>query len=49
VLALELTLVRYDDRPDRCTVCPPKATGVQRMSTWISVDRSLVVSAASMR
>ncbi|WP_135364005.1 DUF7511 domain-containing protein [Halosimplex halophilum] len=47
--ALELALVRYADRPDRCTVHPPDATGVERMSTWISVDRSLVVDAASMR
>ncbi|PSQ21778.1 hypothetical protein BRD06_10780 [Halobacteriales archaeon QS_9_67_15] len=46
---LELALVRYDERPDRCTVCPAASTGVERMSTWISVDRSLVVSAASMR
>ncbi|WP_436910173.1 DUF7511 domain-containing protein [Halosimplex marinum] len=47
--ALELALVRYADRPDRCTIHPPDATGVERMSTWISVDRTLVVDAASMR
>jgi hypothetical protein len=46
---LELALVQYADRPDRCTVHPADATGVERMSTWISVDRSLVVDAASMR
>ncbi|WP_415381249.1 hypothetical protein [Halosimplex sp. TS25] len=46
---LELALVRYADRPDRCTIHPPDATGVDRMSTWISVDRSLVVDADSMR
>jgi len=46
---LELALVKYADRPDRCTIHPPDATGIERMSTWISVDRSLVVDAASMR
>ena len=46
---LELALVRYDDRPDRCTIHPPETTGIERMSTWISVDRSLVVDAATMR
>jgi len=46
---LELALVRYDDRPDRCTIHPPETTGVERMSTWLSVDRSLVVDVASMR
>ncbi|WP_123533329.1 DUF7511 domain-containing protein [Halosimplex salinum] len=46
---LELALVRYDDRPDRCTIHPADATGVERMSTWISVDRSLVVDGESMR
>ncbi|MFC7139061.1 hypothetical protein ACFQMA_04310 [Halosimplex aquaticum] len=46
---LELALVRYTDRPDRCTIHPPDATGVERMSTWISVDRSLVVDVDSMR
>lgn len=46
---LELALVRYADRPDRCTIHPPDATGVDRMSKWISVDRSLVVDVDSMR
>lgn len=46
---LELALVRYADRPDRCTIHPPDATGVERMSTWISVDRSLVLDVGSMR
>ena len=46
---LDLALVRYADRPDRCTIHPPDLTGVERMSTWISVDRTLVVDAETMR
>ncbi|WP_436927155.1 DUF7511 domain-containing protein [Halosimplex amylolyticum] len=46
---LELALVTYADRPDRCTVYPSGATGVERMSTWVSVDRSLLVGRESMQ
>jgi len=46
---LSMTVVRYSDSPDRCTVYPPGLSGIARMSTWISADRSLFVDVASMR
>lgn len=39
---LQLTIVRYDDRPDRGTIHPPDLSGIERMETWISVDLSVV-------
>jgi len=48
-IELSMTVVRYSDSPDRCTVYPPGLSGVARMSTWISADRSLCVDVASMR
>ncbi|MFB6073730.1 MAG: hypothetical protein ABEJ89_01815 [Haloarculaceae archaeon] len=41
---LQLALVEYADGPDRCTVYPPDATGLDRAATWISVDRTCVRS-----
>jgi len=46
---LSMTVVRYSDSPDRCTVYPPGLSGVARMSTWLSADRSLFVDVDSMR
>jgi len=46
---LSLTVVRYADGPDRCTVYPPDATGDARLSTWLSVDYEVVVDLASMQ
>lgn len=46
---LAMTVVTYDDMADRCTVYPPGLSSVARMSTWISVDRSAVVSLREMR
>ncbi|MBX0287306.1 DUF7511 domain-containing protein [Haloarcula salinisoli] len=46
---LSLTVVRYADGPDRCTIYPPDATGDVRMSTWLSVDYGAVVDLTSMQ
>jgi hypothetical protein len=46
---LALTVVRYADRPDRCTIFPPESTGDARMSTWLSADYDAVVDLASMQ
>ena len=40
---LSLTVVRYTDTADRCTVHPADAAGDRRMSTWLSADRSAFV------
>lgn len=48
-LDLRLTVVEYNDRPDRCTVYPPGLTSIERMATWLSADRSAFVSLESMQ
>ena len=37
-VALESTLVRYEDGPDRLTVYPPGLSSVARMSMWLTAD-----------
>ncbi|MEF8806896.1 DUF7511 domain-containing protein [Natronomonas sp.] len=46
---LECRTVRRADEPDRLTVYPADATGIPRMSTWLSVDASCVVDLESVR
>lgn len=41
--------VRRSDGPDRTTIYPADATGVPRMSTWLSVNTSCVVGLESVR
>jgi len=48
-LRLSLTVVRYTDRPDRCTVYPPDASGDARMAEWITVNREVCVDLGPMR
>jgi len=48
-VGLTLTVVRYTDRPDRCTVYPPEASRDARMSTWLTVDQSVCVDLDSVR
>jgi hypothetical protein len=46
---LSLTVVKYTDTPDRCTLHPPDVSGDARLATWISADRDAFVSCSSMR
>lgn len=46
---LQLAIVEYENRPDRGTIHPPQATGVDRMETWLSVDRDIVVDLSAWR
>ena len=46
---LSLTVVRYADGPDRCTIYPPEATGDARMSTWLSADYGSFVDLDAMQ
>ncbi|WP_245180724.1 DUF7511 domain-containing protein [Haloarcula amylovorans] len=46
---LSMTVVQYTDGPDRCTVYPPGLSGVARMSTWLSADRSAFVDLDGMQ
>ncbi|GAA0667029.1 hypothetical protein ACFQDG_09080 [Natronoarchaeum mannanilyticum] len=42
-------VVSYPDAPDRCTIFPPDATGVARMSTWLTADHDAFVDLATVR
>ncbi|WP_423999430.1 DUF7511 domain-containing protein [Haloarcula salina] len=46
---LSMTVVEYSGEPDRCTVSPEGLSGLARLSTWLTVDRSVVVDLSSMR
>ena len=46
---LRMTLVRYDDAPDHCTIYPPGLTSPERVSRWVSADRGSVVALSGMR
>lgn len=46
---LALAIVHYSDRPDRCTVYPPDASGVARLTNWLSVDCDLLCSLEDWR
>lgn len=46
---LRREVVSYPDAPDRCTIFPPDATGVARMSTWLTADRDAFVDLATVR
>jgi len=46
---LRLAVVRRDGGPDRATVHPSEATGIERMETWLSVDLSVVTDLSARR
>ena len=47
--ALKLVVVERDGGPDRATIHPPGLTGVARMETWLSTDRSATVDLSAWR
>jgi hypothetical protein len=48
-LDLQLTLVRYDDGPDRCTVAPRRVPDGKRTTTWLSANRAAFEDLTAMR
>jgi hypothetical protein len=46
---LSMTVVEYTGEPDRCTVSPRGLSGVAKLSTWITVDKEVVVNLDAMR
>lgn len=46
---LEGTVVRYDDRPDACTIHPSDPTERERTTTWITARGEDYVSAIAWR
>lgn len=46
---LRLTVVEYEERPDRGTIHPPELVGVERMETWMSANTSVFVALSAWR
>ncbi|EMA01410.1 hypothetical protein SAMN05443574_11253 [Haloarcula vallismortis] len=46
---LSMTVVEYTSEPDRCTVSPRGLSGVAKLSTWMTVNKEVVVGLAAMR
>lgn len=44
-----LTVVKYEDRPNRGTIHPHDLTGIERMETWLSADASAFVDLSAWR
>lgn len=47
--ALECLVVRYRDRPDRCTITPRECTEAEQLTHWLSADLSAVVDLEDVR
>lgn len=48
-VALESTIVRYEDGPDRCTIAPRECSESERVTTWLSADLETVADLDEMR
>ena len=46
---LESIVVRYEDRPDRCTLTPRECPDGDRLTTWLSADIDAFVDLEAMR
>lgn len=46
---LEGTVVRYDDKPDECTLHPSEPTDRECTTTWITAKEGSYVSAVAWR
>ena len=46
---LECLVVRYRDRPDRCTITPRECSEEERITHWLSTDLSAVVDLEEVR
>ncbi|NHN62395.1 hypothetical protein G9463_03595 [Haloarcula sp. JP-Z28] len=46
---LSMTVVEYTGEPDRCTVSPRGLSGIAKLSTWVTVDKRVVVDLDAMR
>lgn len=46
---LRAVVVRYDHRPDRCTVCPRSMTRDELTTAWITADASVFYDLAEAR
>ena len=46
---LRAVVVEYDDRPDRCTVCPRRLSRDQLTTAWLTADASAFWDLAEAR
>lgn len=46
---LRVTVVTYENGPDRATLAPRGLTGIERMEAWLSVNRSSVLTLSAWR
>jgi hypothetical protein len=46
---LESIVVRYENRPDRCTITPRECPETERMTAWLSADVQATVDLADVR
>ena len=47
--SLECLVVRYRDRPDRCTITPRECSEEERLTHWLSANLSAVVDLEEVR
>ena len=47
--SLECLVVRYRNRPDRCTITPRECSEEERLTHWLSADLSAVVDLEEVR
>ena len=47
--ALECLVVRYRNRPDRCTITPRECSEEERITHWLSANLSAVVDLEEVR
>lgn len=46
---LESIVVRYEDRPDRCTITPRECPEEAQLTTWLSADVEVFVDLGDAR
>ena len=47
--SLQCLVVRYRNRPDRCTITPRECSEAERLTHWLSADLSAVVDLEEVR
>ncbi|UHQ96055.1 DUF7511 domain-containing protein [Natrinema halophilum] len=46
---LESVVVRYEDRPNRCTIVPRECPEAERVTTWLTADARAFVDLEDAR
>ncbi|OVE82856.1 DUF7511 domain-containing protein [Natronolimnobius baerhuensis] len=48
-ITLEAIVVRYESRPDRCTILPRDCSEVEQLTTWLSADMDVFIDLEQIR